>query len=140
MTIGILKSLSASISRFTASSRGFQVALIAIIVWAVSGFAFHFSNAWLLIINTGTSIITFLMVFIIQEAQNRHTLALQLKLNELIAATRGASNKVLNIEDLTGEELRELKEIYARISELSRQQGKSTASFTMDEADKFPEA
>ena len=89
-----------------------------------------------LVINTGTSVITFLMVFVIQQAQNKDTLALQLKLNELIAATKGASNRILNIEDMTEEELQVLKKFYAKLSDLSEKDGNPGASHSVDEAKK----
>src|SRR4051794_15385168 len=82
----------------------FILATLIVIVWAITGPMFHYSETWQLVINTGTTIITFLMVFLIQQSQNKDTVALHLKMNELIAATRGASNRLINIEDLTEDE------------------------------------
>ena len=76
-----------------------------ILVWVVTGPVFHYSDTWQLVINTGTTIVTFLMVFLIQRAQNKESLAVQLKLNELVAAMEGASNRLIDVEDLTEEEL-----------------------------------
>lgn len=119
-------------ARITGSSTAFIIAFALIVGWAVSGPFFHFSNAWQLAINTGTTITTFLMVFIIQEAQNKDTLAVQLKLDELIAATKGASNRVLNIEDMTEEELKVMKKFYERINQAIESE-ESGAAHSIDE-------
>jgi low affinity Fe/Cu permease len=115
----VFDEFSSNIARFTGSSLAFIGAFSIVIVWAVTGPLFHFSVTWQLVINTGTSIITFLMVFVIQRDQNKDTMAIQLKLNELIAATKGASNKVLNIEDLTEDEMKVLKKFYRKLGEIS---------------------
>jgi low affinity Fe/Cu permease len=99
----------------TGSFWAFGLALLVIAIWAVSGPAFHFSSTWQLVINTGTTIVTFLMVFVIQHAQNKEMRAVQLKLNELIAATKGASNRLIDVEDLSD---RELEHLYARYCKL----------------------
>ncbi len=127
---------SNSASKVTGSSAAFIGAFAIVLVWATSGPFFHFSDTWQLVINTGTTVITFLMVFVIQQAQNKDTLALQIKLNELIAATKGASNRVLNIEDMTEEELRVLKKFYSKLSDLSERDGNLGASHSVDEARK----
>ncbi|HTB33146.1 MAG TPA: low affinity iron permease family protein [Bacteroidia bacterium] len=110
---------SSKVANFTGSSMAFIGAFAIIIIWAGTGPVFDFSVTWQLIINTGTTITTFLMVFIIQRDQNKDTMAIQLKLNELIAVTKGASNKVLNIEDLTEDELKVLKKFYIQLGEIS---------------------
>ena len=92
------------------------MALGTIAVWATTGPIFHFSDTWQLVINTGTTIVTFLMVFLIQHAQNRDMRALQLKLDELIAATEGASNRLIDIEDLTEDELEHLYKQFRRLA------------------------
>jgi low affinity Fe/Cu permease len=117
--VNAFEEFSSKVASFTGSSFAFIGAFAVVIIWAVSGPVFHFSVTWQLVINTGTSITTFLMVFVIQRDQNKDTLAIQLKLNELIAATKGASNKVLNIEDLTEDELKVLKKFYSRLGETS---------------------
>jgi low affinity Fe/Cu permease len=93
----------------------FLIAALTILVWAVTGPLFHYSDTWQLVINTGTTIVTFLMVFLIQNTQNRDTMALQLKLAELIFAMKGAKNSLATVEDLTEEELEDLhKELCTR--------------------------
>ena len=91
----------------------FLAAIVVIVVWAGCGPAFHYSDTWQLIINTGTTIITFLMVFLIQNTQNRDTAAIQLKLDELIRANENARNQMLRLEDLTENQLKRLKESFA---------------------------
>ena len=99
----------------TGTPAAFLIAALTILGWAVTGPLFHYSDTWQLVINTGTTIVTFLMVFLIQNTQNRDTMALQLKLAELIIAMKGAKNSLATIEDLTEEELEDLhKELCAR--------------------------
>jgi|SRR6185437_9884953 len=93
---------------YTGQPTCFLLAVVVVIVWIVTGPIFNYSDTWQLVINTGTTIITFLMVFLIQHTQNRDTLALQLKLSELVLAMKGAENKFASIEDLSDEELEEL--------------------------------
>lgn len=126
--------LSTRITKVTGSSTAFLTAFAVIVIWAVSGPFFNFSDTWQLVINTSTTIITFLMVFIIQHSQNRDTVALQLKLNELIAATRGASNRLIAIEDLTEEELMTLKKFYVKLADLSKKEADILATHSIDEA------
>lgn len=108
------------VTKATGKPSTFIIAFVAILVWGLSGPIFKFSDTWQLVINTGTTIITFLMVFIIQQTQNKDTMALQLKLNELISATKPASNRLISIEDLTEEELEVLKKFYVNLSELAQ--------------------
>src|SRR5690242_2162239 len=89
----------------TGSSGAFISAISVIVIWAVSGPLFHYSDTWQLVINTGTTIITFLMVFLIQKSQNKDSKAIHLKLNELLASHEGTSNRMVDIEDLSEEEL-----------------------------------
>jgi low affinity Fe/Cu permease len=100
----------------------FIVALTIIAIWAITGPAFHFSDTWQLVINTGTTIVTFLMVFLIQNTQNRDNYAIQLKLDELIRAVDGAHNSLLEIEELTEEDLLRLKRGYATLARLAREE------------------
>lgn len=95
----------------------FMTAVAVIVVWAATGPMFHYSDTWQLIINTGTTIVTFLMVFLIQNTQNRDTAAIQLKLDELIRANQNARNKMLQLEDLTEDELRTLKASFGKLVE-----------------------
>jgi len=115
--------LSAAFSRaaqWTAQQCGrpatFIVAFVVIVIWAACGPAFHYSDTWQLIINTGTGIITFLMVILIQNTQNRDMAALHLKLGELIRADQSARNKLLTLEDMTETELEQVKTSFARIA------------------------
>jgi low affinity Fe/Cu permease len=94
----------------------FIAAILLILVWGVSGPAFHYSDAWQLVINTGTTIITFLMVFLIQNTQNRDTTAIQLKLDELIRANKNARNLMLALEDLSENQIQRLKESFAALA------------------------
>lgn len=113
-------SFAKSIARKSGHPGTFAVAAALIVVWAVTGPLFHFSNTWQLIINTGTTVVTFLMVFLIQNTQNRDGAAVQLKLDELIRSVRGAHNSVLNLEELSEAELEELKTEYLRLAEKAR--------------------
>src|ERR1051325_7417136 len=99
----------------------FLGAVLIVVVWAATGPMFHYSDTWQLVINTGTTIVTFLMVFLIQNTQNRDTLAVQVKLAELIIAVKGAQNRLANAEDLTEEELEELHEDYRKRADTARE-------------------
>lgn len=125
---------AAAITKATGSSAAFLVAASVIVIWAVTGPIFHYSDTWQLVINTGTTIITFLMVFIIQQSQNKDSLAIQLKLNELIASEERASNRLIDVEDLTQEELEILKKFYVRLSELAEESNDLFSSHSVDEA------
>jgi len=112
------------------------IAILIIIIWGLTGSIFHYSNTWQLVINTGTTIITFIMVFIIQQTQNRDTMALHLKLNELIASSAEASNRLIDSEDLSEEELEEIKKFYIRLSGLAKKHNALFSTHSIDEADK----
>ncbi|GAB3272472.1 hypothetical protein GCM10027347_44140 [Larkinella harenae] len=126
---------STVVTKATGSSAAFLLALLTIIIWLVTGPIFHYSDTWQLIINTGTTIITFLMVFLIQKSQNKDSMAIQLKLNELIAAHDGASNRLLNIEDLSEAELQALHRYFCILVEKAKQDEKITASHSVEEAE-----
>jgi low affinity Fe/Cu permease len=98
----------------------FAVAVLLIAAWAISGPIFHFSNTWQLVINTGTTIITFLMVFLIQNTQNRDTQALQIKLDELIRAVQGGHNALLDLEEMSEEELEEHRQRYIELAQTAK--------------------
>lgn len=112
--------LAKATSRVTGRPLAFVVAGGVIAVWAVTGPLFHFSDTWQLVINTGTTVVTFLMVFLIQSTQNRDTEALQVKLDELIRATEGAHNALLDLEELEEHELDEIRLIYSRLAKKAR--------------------
>jgi low affinity Fe/Cu permease len=120
-------SIANSFNRFAKwTSRGaghagtFGIALAVIVIWAVTGPLFHFSDTWQLFINTGTTVVTFLMVFLIQNTQNRDGAAMQLKLDELIRALKGAHNELVDLEDMTDRELEEVKRQYTKLAEAAR--------------------
>lgn len=125
---------AAKVTRATGRPAAFLLALLVIFIWIITGPVFHFSDTWQLVINTGTTIITFLMVFVIQHAQNKDSVALQLKLNELIAASAKASNRLVDIEDLSAEELETLKQFYIKLAELSKQEKNIHRTHSIDEA------
>ena len=127
--------ISSAITRAVGTSTAFIIALLVIITWAITGPIFHFSDTWQLVINTGTTIITFLMVFIIQQSQNKDSLALQLKLNELIASDEKASNRLIVVEDLTQNELEVLKKFYIKLANLAKAENDLHSSHSVDEAD-----
>ena len=106
----------------------FMMAVLLIALWLVTGPIFHFSDTWQLVINTGTTIITFLMVFLIQNTQNRDTEAIQMKLDELIRATQGAQNVLLDLEDLEEENLEEFKARYRALAQAAREQVEDIAN------------
>ena len=107
-------------SRMAGKPATFFAAVLTIVVWAVSGPLFGFSDTWQLVINTGTTIITFLMVFLIQNTQNRDSEAMQVKLDELIHVTKGAQNALLDLEELEDEELDRIRDGYEKIAERAR--------------------
>ena len=131
---GLFDRFSSIITKATGSPAAFLTALGVVLAWAITGPVFGYSDTWQLVINTSTTIITFLMVFIIQQSQNKDTMALQLKMNELIAATKGASNRLIDIEDLTEKELEVLKKFYIRLAELAAKEIDITATHSIDEA------
>jgi low affinity Fe/Cu permease len=139
-----VKTLSRAFNKFSGKvthAAGRPVATILafaiVVVWGVTGPIFDYSTTWQLLINTGTTIITFLMVFIIQQSQNKDTLAIQLKLNELIACHERASNRLIDIEDLTEEELVVLKKFYIKLSDLAESESELYSTHSLDEATQF---
>lgn len=127
---------SGTVTKATGKPVAFFVATLVIIIWAVTGPIFNFSDTWQLVINTGTTIITFLMVFVIQHSQNKDTVAIQLKLNELIAANCDASNRLVAVEDLTDEELDIIKRFYTHLSQTAKSKSDVYATHSLDEAQK----
>jgi low affinity Fe/Cu permease len=130
-----LEHFAAAATRWTGSTSAFIAAVGIIIVWLITGPIFHFSDTWQLVINTGTTIITFLMVFLIQRTQNKDSMAIQIKLNELVAAIEGASNRLISVEDLDEEELRVLHEHYARLAAMAKRELSITESHSIEEAE-----
>lgn len=126
--------ISAIATRKAGSPGAFIMALSVIIVWLITGPLFQFSDTWQLVINTGTTVITFLMVFLIQQSQNKDVVAIHLKLNELIASNQLASNRLIDVEDLTDAELTVLKNFYIRLSDLTKKERNLFATHSLDEA------
>lgn len=132
--------ISNKITRLAGRPIALLTAFSIIVFWAASGPIFKYSDTWQLVINTGTTIITFLMVFIIQQSQNKDTAAIQLKLNELIACNEKASNRLIDIEDLTEDELMVLKKFYVQLAKLAQKEEDLHTSHSLDEAHGYHEA
>jgi low affinity Fe/Cu permease len=130
----LLERLSYQATRVTGTSIAFVIAVAIILVWAITGPIFNYSDTWQLVINTGTTIVTFLMVFLIQRAQNKDALAIHLKLNEIVAALEGASNRLIDVEDLTEPEIEALRKYYKRLIDLARQDDVLTMTHSIEEA------
>ena len=135
----LFQNMSSKVTKATGSPAAFTIALAVIIVWGITGPIFNFSDTWQLVINTGTTIVTFLMVFIIQQSQNKDTVAIHLKLNELIACNERASNRLVDIEDLTEEELEKIKKFYIKLSELAEKENEVNSSHSLSEAENVHE-
>ena len=131
----LAEALAARVTEWVGSSKGMTSAVAVIVLWAASGPLFGWSNTWQLVINTGTTIVTFLMVFLIQRTQNKDGLAIQLKLNELVAAISGCSNRLIEVEDLSEEELKVLRTHYRRLVEMARHDADIAASHSIEEAE-----
>ncbi|MFC5412347.1 low affinity iron permease family protein [Larkinella bovis] len=131
---GFFERFSTGVAKATGSSLAFALALGTVLIWALAGPLFGYSEGWQLVINTGTTIVTFLMVFVIQKAQNKESLSVQLKLNELIAATQGASNRLIDSEDLSEEELSILYQHYCTMAEITKRASDLRKSHSVEEA------
>ena len=129
------EAVAARVTEWVGSGKGLTSAVAVVVLWGASGPLFGFSNTWQLVINTGTTIVTFLMVFLIQRTQNKDGLAIQLKLNELVAAMRGASNRLIEVEDLSEEELHVLRTHYRKLVEMARADHNISASHSVEEAE-----
>ncbi len=130
----VLERFSGRVAHWTGSSAAFAVACAVIVVWAATGPIFGFSDTWQLVINTGTTIVTFLMVFLIQRAQNKDARAIQMKLNELVAAIDGASNRLIDVEDLSEEELETLHRFYGKLARMAKHDTDIRQSHSIEEA------
>jgi low affinity Fe/Cu permease len=107
--------LAQAVSRWTGSSPAFWIAVVSVVLWAAAGPPFHWSDTWQLVMNTASSIVTFLMVFLIQRSQNKDTLAIHIKLDEILSTNEAASKKIVSVEDLSESELQKLKERYQKL-------------------------
>ncbi|WP_142685256.1 low affinity iron permease family protein [Chitinophaga polysaccharea] len=128
------ETMASKVIAATGSPWAFFIALAVIVIWAVSGPVFGYSDTWQLVINTGTTIITFLMVFIIQKSQNKDAKSVQLKLNELIAANQAASNRLIDVENLSEEELDVLHKYYCVMVEETKKRMSMRESHSVEEA------
>jgi low affinity Fe/Cu permease len=131
----LLERFARQVTVWSGSSWAFIVALGVIIIWAVTGPLFKFSDSWQLVINTGTTIATFLMVFLIQRAQNKDAHALHLKLNEIVAALEGASNRLIDVEDLTEDEIATLHKHYQKLALMTKHDSDIKHSHSIEEAE-----
>ncbi len=132
---GWLEHIARAVTGWTGTSQAFGCAVGVIVVWALLGPVFGFSDTWQLVINTGTTVVTFLMVFLIQRSQNKDSQAIHLKLNEIVAAVQGASNRLINVEDLTEQEVQMLHRHYQELSEIAKRDGSLTQSHSIEEAE-----
>jgi low affinity Fe/Cu permease len=130
----VLERFSRRVTEWAGGSWAFGVAVGVIAVWATTGPLFAFSDTWQLVINTGTTIVTFLMVFLIQRSQNKDAQALHLKLNEIVAALEGASNRLINVEELTEDEVKVLHQHYRTLVAISKAETSLTHSHSIEEA------
>jgi low affinity Fe/Cu permease len=128
------ENISSRAVSWTGSTSALLAAVGLIVVWLLTGPAFRYSDTWQLVMNTATSVITFLMVFLIQRSQNKESLAVQLKLNELVAAVQGASNRLIDVESLSEKELDILHHHYRRLVDMSKKDEDLGKSHSVDEA------
>src|SRR5437868_12586329 len=126
---------SGAVTKVTGKPIAFILAFIIIIIWLLTGPIFHYSDTWQLVINTGTTVITFLMVFLIQRSQNKDAMAVQLKLSEIVAALEGASNRLISVEDLSEQDLKVLRIHYQRLAEMARKEMDILVSHSVEEAE-----
>lgn len=132
--VSAFEKFATNVSKAAGSTPAFLGAFLLVVVWAASGPIFDYSETWQLVINTGTTIITFLMVFLIQKAQNKDSLAIQLKLNELVASNEYSSNSLVDIESMTEQEMIIVQKYYHRLSELAKKDESITNSHSIAEA------
>lgn len=136
---GVSERFAHAVTKATGSTSAFIIAFVLVMIWGLTGPMFHYSDSWQMVINTGTTIITFLMVFLIQKAQNKDSLAIQLKLNELVAAHEFASNRLVNIENISEDELRVIQKYYSQLSKVAGQEESLQQTHSIDEAKKLIE-
>ncbi len=130
----IFERISYYCTAFTGTTTAFIIASLIIVAWLITGPLFDFSNTWQLVINTSTTIVTFLMVFLIQRAQNKDSKAVHLKLNELIASLKGPSNRLINVEELNEEEITILSNYFLKLSEMAKKEQDLSQSHSIEEA------
>ena len=133
---GMIERVSGAVTQWTGSTTAFASAVGVIVVWAILGPVFGYSDTWQLVINTGTTIVTFLMVFLIQRSQNKDALAIHLKLNELVAALEGASNRLIDVEEFSEQELSTLQKHFSTLANLAGEESDIAQSHSVEEADR----
>lgn len=126
--------LATKVTKATGSPPVIVIAFLTVLAWGATGPIFDYSETWQLVINTGTTIITFLMVFLIQKTQNKDSLAIQIKLNELVAAHQFASNHIVDVEDMTEEELEAIERYYAKLADLAQKQKAIKELYSLEQA------
>jgi len=129
-----LERIAHAVTEWAGSSSAFALAVATVVIWAALGPMFHYSDTWQLVINTGTTIVTFLMVFLIQRTQNKDSRAIHLKLNEIVAGLEGASNRLINAEDLSESEVRRLHQRYEEVMSLAAADAAATSSHSVEDA------
>lgn len=130
----LFENIAQKVTTFSGSTLAFVIATSIIIIWLITGPIFQFSDTWQLVINTGTTIITFLMVFLIQRAQNKDSRAVHLKLNELVASLKGPSNRLVDVEALTEDELEVLSKFYKHLADMAKKERDMSVSHSIEEA------
>ncbi|RZJ65603.1 MAG: low affinity iron permease family protein [Flavobacterium sp.] len=135
----VFEIFASKVTKATGSTGAFLVAFAVVIVWAVTGPVFNYSETWQLVINTGTTIVTFLMVFLIQKSQNKDSMAIQIKLNELVASHEFASNRLIDVEDLSERELQTIHNYYMKLSHLCKNEDSLFQTHSIEEAEEIHE-
>jgi low affinity Fe/Cu permease len=130
----VLENVARKVTGWTGSTSAFALSVSTVLVWLMTGPLFHYSDTWQLVINTGTTVVTFLMVFLIQRSQNKDSLALHLKLNEVVAAMKGASNRLIDVEALSERELRTLHTHYETLARMAKRDIDLLCSHSVEEA------
>jgi low affinity Fe/Cu permease len=133
----IFEKIAQKVTVATGSTPAFLIAFTVVIIWLITGPVFDYSDTWQLVINTGTTIITFLMVFLIQKSQNKDAIAIQLKLNELVAAHKQASNRLVSVEEMTEDELKTLQKYYSKLAALTSKEENLQVSHSIEEAEEL---
>jgi low affinity Fe/Cu permease len=131
----VLENVARKVTAWTGSTSAFALSVSIVVVWVCTGPIFHYSDTWQLVINTGTTVVTFLMVFLIQRSQNKDSLALHLKLNEIVAAMKGASNRMIDVESLTERELRVLHTHFETLARMAKRDIDLLCSHSVEEAE-----
>jgi low affinity Fe/Cu permease len=129
-----LERTARNVTAWTGSTPAFALSVSVVLIWLITGPVFRYSDTWQLVINTGTTIVTFLMVFLIQRSQNKDSLAIHLKLNEIVAALQGASNRLIDVESMSENELHVLGRHYAELAQMSKRDVDLLQSHSVEEA------